>query len=179
MKKIDDSFLHEVEDKCGHYLGGCFHCMACSSGCPSVDIMDYYPNQLIRMIQFGMKKEVLESKSIWVCVGCYACVAQCPNRIHIPYMMDALREIALAEGVPPGEPDIWAFHREFLKQVNKRGRIYELEFMMRYKLASGAYFQDMIPGIKMMKHGRLELFPTKVRKLKEVRAMGDYFNENR
>ncbi|MGM0601663.1 MAG: 4Fe-4S dicluster domain-containing protein, partial [Candidatus Rifleibacteriota bacterium] len=126
-------------------------------------------------IQFGQKNEVLRSKTIWVCVGCYACVAQCPNRIHIPHMMDGLRELSLELGVEPGEPDIWAFHREFLKQVHKRGRLYELEFMMRYKLASGSYFNDMGAGLKMLKHGRLDLLPTKVKKLKEIRAMGDYF----
>lgn len=176
MKKIDGSFLREVEDKCGHSLGGCFHCMACSSGCPAVEVMDYYPNQIVRMIQLGLKEEVLKSKTIWVCVGCYACVSQCPNRIHIPHMMDALREIALREGVEPGEPDIWSFHREFLKQVDKRGRVYELEFMMRYKLATGSYFNDVLAGLQMIKNGRLELLPTRVRKLKEIRSMGDYFD---
>ncbi|PID77901.1 MAG: heterodisulfide reductase [Deltaproteobacteria bacterium] len=176
MKKIDEGFLRDVEEKCGHYLGGCFHCMACSSGCPAVELMDYYPNQLVRLIQLGYKDEVLSSKSIWVCVGCYSCVAQCPNRIHIPHMMDALREIALDEGVPPGEPDIWSFHREFLNQVNKRGRVYEIEFMMRYKMATGSYFKDVGAGLQMLRHGRLDLLPTKVKKLKEIRLIGDHFN---
>ena len=157
------SFMDEVSRRSGQNLSGCFHCMCCSGGCPVAHGMDYLPNQILRMIQLNLKKEVLESRAIWLCIGCYACVTECPNRIHIPYMMDTLREIALAEGVSVGEPDIWAFHREFLKQVGKRGRIYELEFMARYKLATGNLFQDAVVGMKMFRLGRLELLPSSVK----------------
>jgi len=88
-------------------------------------------------------------------------------------MMDALREMALDEGVVVGEPDIWAFHREFLKQVDKRGRVYELEFMARYKLSSRNFFQDVVPGMKMLFKGRLELLPKTVHGLDEIRKIGD------
>lgn len=171
--EFDRSFIQEVEERSGQRFGSCFHCMACSGGCPVSDIMDYLPNQIVRMMQLGLRKEVLESKAIWCCVGCYSCVSQCPNRVHIPYMMDALRELALEEGVKIGEPDIWAFHREFLKQVDKRGRVYELEFMARYKLATMNLFKDMGAGMKMLRHGRLELLPHKVKKLDEVRRIGE------
>lgn len=165
--KVDHSFFDEVSKRSGQNLSRCFHCMCCSGGCPVAHGMDYLPNQILRMIQLGMKKEVLESRAIWLCIGCYACVTECPNRVHIPYMMDSLREIALAEGADIGEPDIWAFHREFLKQVDKRGRIYELEFMARYKLATGNLFQDAVMGMKMFRLGRLELLPGSV-KHKEI-----------
>lgn len=88
-------------------------------------------------------------------------------------MMDALREMALEEGVVVGEPDIWAFHREFLKQVDKRGRVYELEFMARFKLSTMNLFQDMGAGMKMLLKGRLELLPKTVHKLEEIRRIGD------
>ncbi|TYT74898.1 4Fe-4S dicluster domain-containing protein [Desulfobotulus mexicanus] len=169
--QVDRSFIREVEERSGQRFGACFHCMACSGGCPVSDIMDYLPNQIVRMMQLGLRKEVLESRAIWVCVGCYSCVSQCPNRIHIPYMMDALRELALEEGVKIGEPDIWTFHREFLKQVDKRGRVYELEFMARYKLSTMSLFSDMGSGMKMLLNGRLELFPHTVKKLHEVRKI--------
>ncbi len=158
-----NSFLNEVIKRSGDNISGCFHCMCCSGGCPAAPGMDYLPNQVIRMVQLGMKKEVLESRSIWMCVGCYACLTECPNRIHIPHMMDALREMALEEKADIGEPKIWAFHREFLNQVKKRGRVYEIEFMVRYKLASGSLFQDMVPGMKMMWLGRMEMLPSSVR----------------
>lgn len=171
--KIDRSFIREVSRRSGQSFDGCFHCMCCSGGCPVSDIMDYLPNQIVRMMQLGMRKEVLESRAIWDCIGCYSCVSQCPNRIHIPHMMDTLREMALEEGVTIGEPDIWAFHREFLKQVDKRGRVYELEFMARFKLATMNLFQDVGAGMKMLLKGRLELFPKTVHRLDEIRKIGD------
>jgi len=88
-------------------------------------------------------------------------------------MMDTLREMALESGLKVAEPEIRVFHREFLNQVRKRGRVFELEFMMRYKLASGALFQDMGAGMKMVGRGRFHLLPTRVKGMDEVRrAMG-------
>jgi hypothetical protein len=86
-------------------------------------------------------------------------------------MMDALREMALESGAAVGEPEVWAFHREFLNQVKKRGRVYELEFMMRYKLASRSFFQDMGAGLKMMLRGRFQLLPTRIREMRQIRRI--------
>ena len=168
---MDRSFLNEVSRRSGLSFEGCFHCMSCSGGCPVIEAMDYNPNQIIRMMQFGMKEKVLQSSTIWVCLGCFSCLSQCPNRIHIPAMMDVLREMALEEGVRPAEPKVAAFHREFLRQVKKRGRVFELEFMMRYKLSGTSLFQDMGPGLKMLLKGRFNLIPSSVRNKKEIRRI--------
>ena len=171
--KFDRSFMDEVSRRSGQSFGGCFHCLSCAGGCPVVEGMDHNPNQVIRMMQFGMRQKVLESRAIWVCVGCFSCLSQCPNKVHIPAMMDTLREMALESGLKVAEPEIRVFHREFLNQVRKRGRVFELEFMMRYKLASGALFQDMGAGMKMVGRGRFHLLPTRVKGMDEVRrAMG-------
>jgi heterodisulfide reductase subunit C len=162
----EKTFIQEVSERSGYEFGGCFHCMCCSGGCPAAPGMDYLPNQILRMVQLGMRKEVLESRSIWMCIGCYACLTECPNRIHIPHMMDALREMALEADVKIGEPEIWNFHKEFLKQVKKRGRVYEIEFMMRYKFATKTFFQDVGAGLKMLRLGRMELLPSSVRNTK-------------
>jgi heterodisulfide reductase subunit C len=168
---MDRSFMEEVSRRSGQRFDGCFHCLSCAGGCPVVEAMDYNPNQVIRMMQFGMRERVLGSGAIWVCLGCFSCLSQCPNRVHIPAMMDALREMALASGVEVAEPAIWAFHREFLNQVRKRGRIYELEFMMRYKLSAGALFQDMGAGLKMMMRGRFQWWPSAVRDRGAIRRI--------
>jgi heterodisulfide reductase subunit C len=168
---MDRSFLEEVSRRSKQRFEGCFHCLSCAGGCPVVDAMDYNPNQIIRMLQFGMKQKVLESRTIWFCLGCFSCLSQCPNRVHIPAMMDTLREMALESGVSVAEPDILAFHRAFLHQVKKRGRVFELEFMLRYKLASRAFFQDMGAGMKMMMRGRLQLHPSRVRNVGVIRRI--------
>ena len=168
---MDRSFLNEVSRRSGLSFEGCFHCLSCSGGCPIIEAMDYSPNQIIRLMQFGMKKEVLESRTIWLCLGCFSCLSQCPNRIHIPTLMDVLREMALEEGVRIAEPDVMAFHREFLRQIKMRGRVFELEFMMLYKLAGMSFFKDMGQGLKMLLKGRFNLFPSGVRNKEEIRRI--------
>lgn len=168
---MDRSFLKDVSRRSKQNFEGCFHCLSCAGGCPVVEAMDYNPNQIIRMMQFGMRDKVLKSSAIWVCVGCFSCLSQCPNKVHIPTMMDTLREMALESGVEVAEPHIWAFHREFLNQVKKRGRVFELEFMLRYKLATRAFFQDMGAGMKMMMKRRFRMLPSRIRDLKVIRQI--------
>lgn len=167
------SFLDEVSRRSGQRFEGCYHCLSCGGGCPVVEAMDYNPNQLIRMVQRGMEEEVLGSRAIWVCVGCFSCLSQCPNRVQIPAMMDVLREMALESGARVGEPGIWAFHRAFLGEVRRWGRVYELGLMMRYKLATGRFFEDVAVGLRMMGRGRFQLLPSRVRGAAEVRRLMD------
>ncbi|MEJ5376484.1 MAG: 4Fe-4S dicluster domain-containing protein [bacterium] len=164
---MSQTFLQEVASRSGVSLGACFHCLSCAAGCPALEIMDFRPNQIIRMIQRGMKNQVLESRTIWICIGCFNCLDQCPNRVDIPCLMDTLRQMALEQGFMVAEPGILAFHKEFLRQVKNRGRIFEVGFMMRYKLATGKLFQDMRPGLQMMLKGRLQLSPSRVRRPQE------------
>jgi heterodisulfide reductase subunit C len=166
---MDRSFIEDVSKRSGQCFDGCFHCLSCAGGCPVVDAMDHNPNQIIRMVQFGMRQKVLESNAIWLCIGCFNCISQCPNRVNIPAMMDTLREMALEEGVKVPEPGILAFHRAFLAQVKKRGRVFELGLMMRYKLSAGNLFQDAGAGSKLMSKGRFKLLPKGVNGWRRLR----------
>ncbi len=168
---MQGQFLKEVSRRSGQSFNGCYQCLSCGGGCPVVEAMEYNPNQIIRMVQRGMRREVLESRAIWLCVGCYSCLSQCPNRVNIPAMMDALREMALESGVKVGEPGIMEFHRAFLGEVKRWGRVYELGLMMRYKLATRRLFQDIGVGLKMMGKGRMELLPSRVKDIKQVRRI--------
>jgi heterodisulfide reductase subunit C len=168
---MDRGFMEEVAQRSGQNFQGCYHCLSCAGGCPVVEAMDYNPNQIIRLMQFGRKREVLESRTIWLCVGCFSCLAQCPNKVNIPAMMDALRAMALESKVRIAEPAIWAFHREFLREVRNRGRVFELGFMMRYKLSTGRLFDDMNAGVKMVLKGRFHLLPSKVRHWNEMKTL--------
>ena len=59
----------------------CYQCQACAGGCPFVKAMDYPPNAVFRLLQYGMSQEALTCKTIWVCVGCHTCSSQCPMGI--------------------------------------------------------------------------------------------------
>lgn len=135
--------------------------------------MDYLPNEIIRMVQVGMKDEVLESRSIWFCVGCLACVSECPNGISLPEMMDTLRQIALEEKVTVKEPEVVAFHQEFLEQVKRYGRLYELGFMARYRLKSLPALRDIPNYLKFMLTGRLSLLPERIHKRVDMKKLNE------
>ncbi|MDI6764956.1 MAG: disulfide reductase, partial [Thermodesulfobacteriota bacterium] len=65
-EKVGSSFLEEAEKRSGENLSLCYQCLKCTAGCPTAPIMDIRPNSLIRMIQMGMKQEVLGSSAIWL-----------------------------------------------------------------------------------------------------------------
>jgi heterodisulfide reductase subunit C len=166
---VNREFQEQVASKGDNSFASCFHCLSCGAGCPAVELMDWRPNQVIRMIQRGMKKEVLESRTIWICIGCFNCLDQCPNRVDIPSLMDTLRHMAIEEGVRVPEPGILAFHKEFLRQVSNRGRVFEVGLMMRYKLATRSFSQDMGTGVRMMLKGRFQLTPSRVENPREFK----------
>ncbi len=94
-KKIRDPFVQKIEELSGQKLLACYQCGKCSAGCPAVSQMDILPNQIIRFAQLGLKEELLESKSIWVCASCYTCNVRCPKGIKIAEVMEALRQVLL------------------------------------------------------------------------------------
>ena len=94
-KKIKNDFVSKVEELSGQNLMACYQCGKCSAGCPAISRMDILPNQIIRLIQLGMKNELMESKSIWICASCMTCNARCPKGINIAEVIEAVRQILL------------------------------------------------------------------------------------
>ena len=94
-KKIKDDFVVKVEEISGQNLLACYQCGKCSAGCPAVSDMDILPNQIIRFAQLGLKEELLQSKSIWICASCYTCNSRCPKGINIAEVIEAVRQILL------------------------------------------------------------------------------------
>ena len=146
----------------------CYQCQKCSAGCPVAFAMDYKPNQVMQMVLLGMKERVLSCKTIWVCASCYTCSTRCPNDIDIAKVMDWLRQSALREGVSPAEKEVPLFHAALLDSIRSHGRVHELGMMARYKMKTGKFFDDMKLGWKMFRKGKLKLFPSGVRKKREI-----------
>jgi heterodisulfide reductase subunit C len=90
--------VKEVEELCGENLFGCYQCGTCSAGCPFVDDMDLTPDEIIRYIILD-RKEVLNSKTIWLCASCFTCAERCPRDINITKIMEALRQIILRKNI--------------------------------------------------------------------------------
>jgi len=95
QRKIKDPFVAKVQELSGQNLLACYQCGKCSAGCPAVSQMDILPNQIIRYAQLGLKDELLQSKSIWICASCMTCNARCPKGINIAEVIEAIRQILL------------------------------------------------------------------------------------
>jgi heterodisulfide reductase subunit C len=168
LEFCDRSFRHEVNERSGENVGLCWHCRTCAGGCPYVKAMDYHPHAVFRLVQLGLRKEALESSTIWICVSCNTCSIQCPAAIDIPAIMDALRHMALAERVKIAQPEIVKFHEEVLGSIKRYGRTHKLEIMLRYKVRMRQWFQDMDLGLKMLARRKLDLTPSKIDRPEEV-----------
>lgn len=175
-ESCDLDFAQEVKEKSQAHLERCYQCLICSSGCCIAFAMDYTPNQIIRMVQFGLKERVMSSSAIWVCASCEVCATRCPNEIDIVRVMDTLRELALKEeGVKKG--NIPKFHFTFLERIRSRGKVHELSLVLGYFITSGYIFKirqmsgDIILGLRMFLKGKLALLPGKIKGLEEIRRI--------
>ena len=171
VQELDREFAAEVNRQSETNLNLCYQCRTCSNGCPFVAAMDYPPNVVLRMIQYGMRRRVLECATIWVCVNCHTCSSQCPNNIDIAAIMNTLTKMALEEGVPIPTQSILDFHVQVLHSIEVYGRAHKLRIMLRHKLASGEWFKDLDLGLKMISKRKLDLFPSRVKNFKEIRRL--------
>ncbi len=178
MDKDYARFAVEVIRRSGVNIHRCWHCKACAGGCSFSKDMDYLPNQVIRLVQIGMKEEVLKSSAIWICVGCQTCSTQCPQSIDMAAVMDSLRQTAIKEGVKVAEPHILNFHKEVMNSIQRHGRTHKLEIMMRYKLSKKDWFADLDVGLKMLLKRKLDLMPSRVGHQAEIRRLFKLSREN-
>ncbi|MBN2475066.1 MAG: 4Fe-4S dicluster domain-containing protein [Pirellulales bacterium] len=164
------TFLAEVQQRSGETVSRCYQCRKCTNGCPLVFAMDVMPNQVMRMIQMGMRDELLRSTTIWLCASCQTCTARCPNDIDIAHVMDALRQMSREAGVA-AEQKIVRFHEAVLDSIRRYGRMFELGMVGHYKLATLDLFGGAKIGIEMVKKGKLKFLPGGIRAKREVREM--------
>ena len=148
----------------GEKILDCIQCGSCSGGCPSLFAMDYSPMQIIKMINLGLKEEVLSSSTIWVCSLCYTCTTRCPRNIDFPTLMMSLRNKTIQEKLVKDcvKSD---FHKYFFESVNKYGRLHELEVMFKLmdKTNFGSLFHNIRFGFRFLKKGKVHLRASKIK----------------
>jgi heterodisulfide reductase subunit C len=168
---IDVNFVNQVNEMSGQTIQLCYHCHKCTSGCPVADEMTYGPDRILRMVQFGEKERLLTSHDIWICASCETCGTRCPNEIDIARVMDALRQMAVAERAAIAEPDSIKFHRLFLSLVRRMGRMHEASLMAIYLLWSRNILDYVSVGPKMFFKGKVPLLPHRVKGRGEVKQI--------
>jgi heterodisulfide reductase subunit C2 len=128
--------VHPIEFPAGIHIENCYQCGKCTAGCPVSERMDMGPAQLMRLVQLGETEAPLKSQAIWECVSCQTCSTRCPKDVDIAAVMDALREISLAQGmVAPSQAAVVAFQKAFLDNIRRNGRLAELELIAQFKTA--------------------------------------------
>lgn len=169
--EINPGFSKDVESICGENASQCYQCGECTAGCPAAFAMEFSPNRIMRMVQIGCEKQVLTSSTIWLCAGCETCATRCPRGLSVSKVMDACREMAAKKGLKSPQSDVELFHRQFLADVERNGRVHEVGLLARYKMLSGNLFNDMPLGVKMFSKGKLALLPSKIKGLGEIKKI--------
>lgn len=75
----------------GSNVRKCMRCGKCSATCPSYDEMEYHPHQFVYMVENGDIEKLMESKSIYKCLTCFACVERCPRGVEPAKVVEAVR----------------------------------------------------------------------------------------
>jgi heterodisulfide reductase subunit C len=159
-----------VEKQSGQHIFDCYQCGKCSAGCPIDYAMDLGPRQIMRYIQMGLKKAVMQSTTIWLCVSCETCSSRCPAKIDIAKVMESLRILASIEATVPAEKKVDVFHKEFLKAVERYGRAHEVSLGAAYAIKTRD-FSGVSMARLMFSKGKLVIMPPSVSGASEVRKI--------
>ena len=69
----------------------CMKCGKCSGACPAYDEMDYHPHQFVDMVENGRIDELMNSRGIYMCLSCFACLEHCPRSVEPAKLIEAVR----------------------------------------------------------------------------------------
>ena len=85
----------------------CMKCGKCSASCPSYEEMDIKPHQFVSYVQNDDIESLMNSKSVWRCLSCFACIERCPRGVQPGKLLDAARQMLIRqrgqEGLSPDE----------------------------------------------------------------------------
>ncbi len=171
------AFIEKVSDLSHENVRRCYYCLRCSAGCPAAYAMDYTPAQILRLVQLGQKEALLHCSAIWLCIGCETCGTRCPNEIHAGAVIDALRQIAVAEGVPAAERSVFKLHEAFLNSIRRFGRLHELSMLLEHKLTSRDLFSNLDMGLEMLVKGKIHPLPKRIQGLEQVKDLFEMSDE--
>ncbi len=170
-EQFGKNFLKEVMKlPGGENILECIQCGTCAGGCPARFAMDFTPMQIIKMINLGMKKEVLSSSTIWTCSTCYTCAARCPRDVSFTTLAMSLKHKAIQENILE-KPPSWKFHKYYYEIVNKYGRMHDLELILKLmpKTDFGKVRRSVRLGVRMMRKGKVQV---RAKKIKQATSLG-------
>lgn len=95
--KIDKELSELVKQISGTNPSTCMKCGKCSGRCPAFDEMDYHPHEFVSMVEKGRIEELMNSKSLWNCLSCMACIEICPRNVAPGGLIEAIRLLVVRQ----------------------------------------------------------------------------------
>ena len=84
----------------------CMKCGKCSGTCPSYEEMEFHPHQFVYMVESGEIEPLMNSKSLYRCLTCFACVERCPRQVEPAKLIEAVRLMVIRQqGMNHLKPD--------------------------------------------------------------------------
>ena len=84
----------------------CMRCGKCSGTCPAYDEMEYHPHEFVYMVETGDIEPLMNSKSLYKCLSCFACIDKCPRGVEPAKRVEAVRlEVIRKQGANHLKPD--------------------------------------------------------------------------
>ena len=151
----------------------CIQCGTCSVFCPMIEYMEYSPRVLNAMLMAGRYDDVLRSRAIWACTGCYACTVECPKQLPVTESIYALKRASMRSGVYPRRFVTPVLARQFVRTINKRGRSSEALISLSLYLRTRPFqlLRYAPVALRLMRRGRLPLRPESVREPAQLRRV--------
>jgi len=95
-KKPDSSLRLRVLGKIGEQKPyNCYQCIKCTSGCPSMKMLELKPHEIVALTRAGFIEELVNSGIVWACATCLKCKERCPQAVAPVDLILALRNLAV------------------------------------------------------------------------------------
>jgi len=173
--ELRQAFLTQVDViPGGERLRKCIQCGTCTGSCPVSYAMDLSPREVIARFRAGDIETILRSRTIWICASCYACTVRCPVEIRITDLLYALKRVAMDKKIRPKQFPVYALSEAFVRSVKWFGRNFEAGLLAEFFLRSMKWMDlvKMAPlGLKMLRAGRMGIFPERIRGLRDLRKI--------
>ncbi|MBU2644783.1 4Fe-4S dicluster domain-containing protein [bacterium] len=83
MKRESDSGIDPSQPSPIHAVKNCMQCGRCSSSCLAAFQSDDSPRKVIRLLQWGLQSEAMNSPFLRLCIQCLKCTDACPVSVDV------------------------------------------------------------------------------------------------
>ena len=97
MSHQKNNLREEIIRISGVNVKKCMKCGKCSASCPSYNEMDIKPHQFVSYVQNEDIEALVNSKSLYKCLSCFACIERCPRSVQPGKLIDAARQLVIRQ----------------------------------------------------------------------------------